>query len=233
MDMQIDPCLIRTERKKRAWSQEHLAEATGLGLRTIQRIEATGIASNESASALAAVLSVPLDRLTSVERGETRPIREARSRPSFVGLGAAVVAGPCTRTDRTRTAVVAAVLAVSVYRFALADDIAMDVGVSLYADGEDEPSQVAMSKLLVEDGAATNLEVDGIARFVITPNVRDDGRVFISVEVFEFDGSDYVKTREPRVLTENGREAEIVFGSSSGNVVRVTLTPGESAEEAG
>ena len=218
MDMQIDPCLIRTERKKRAWSQEHLAEATGLGLRTIQRIEATGIASNESASALAAVLSVPLDRLTSVERGETRPIREARSRPSFVGLGAAVVA---------------AVLAVSVYRFALADDIAMDVGVSLYADGEDEPSQVAMSKLLVEDGAATNLEVDGIARFVITPNVRDDGRVFISVEVFEFDGSDYVKTREPRVLTENGREAEIVFGSSSGNVVRVTLTPGESAEEAG
>jgi hypothetical protein len=116
------------------------------------------------------------------------------------------------------------------FSFAFADDIAIDVGVSVFEEGEDDPSQVAMTKFLVEDGGDTDLEVDGIARFVITPTVRDDGRILINVEVFEFDGSDYVKTREPRVLTENGKEAEIVFGSSSGNVFRVSVTPDQPTE---
>ena len=39
MDVQVDPNLIRSEREKRAWSQEHLAAAAGIGARTIQRIE--------------------------------------------------------------------------------------------------------------------------------------------------------------------------------------------------
>ena len=58
MDMQIDPNRIRTEREHRAWSQEHLAEAAGISLRTIQRVETTGAASFETARSLAAVLGV-------------------------------------------------------------------------------------------------------------------------------------------------------------------------------
>src|SRR5689334_3409612 len=58
MDMRVDPKRIRAERERRAWSQEHLATVSGLGLRTIQRIEKTGAASFESARALAAVLEV-------------------------------------------------------------------------------------------------------------------------------------------------------------------------------
>ena len=42
MDMKVDSSYIKRERERRAWSQEHLAEVTGLGLRTIQRIEKTG-----------------------------------------------------------------------------------------------------------------------------------------------------------------------------------------------
>jgi transcriptional regulator with XRE-family HTH domain len=63
VDMQIDSKRIRSEREKRAWSQEHLAKLTGLGLRTVQRIESTGLASYESVSAMAAVLEISVSEL--------------------------------------------------------------------------------------------------------------------------------------------------------------------------
>ena len=63
MDVQVDGDLIRLEREKRAWSQEHLAGAAGIGVRTIQRIEATGVASYESARAISAALDIPLGEL--------------------------------------------------------------------------------------------------------------------------------------------------------------------------
>ena len=59
MDMRVNAERIRAERTQRAWSQEHLAKVTDLGLRTIQRIEASGSASNESISAIAAALDLP------------------------------------------------------------------------------------------------------------------------------------------------------------------------------
>lgn len=60
MDMKLDHAAIRQEREKRAWSQEHLAGVTGLSLRTIQRIESSGLASFDSASSIAAVYGVPV-----------------------------------------------------------------------------------------------------------------------------------------------------------------------------
>lgn len=56
--MQINTTLMKQERNKRAWSQEHLAQVTGLGLRTIQRIESSGKASNESIASIATVFSM-------------------------------------------------------------------------------------------------------------------------------------------------------------------------------
>jgi transcriptional regulator with XRE-family HTH domain len=63
MDMKLNAAVIRLERDKRAWSQEHLAGVSGLALRTIQRIESTGLASYESTSAIAAVFGVPVTAL--------------------------------------------------------------------------------------------------------------------------------------------------------------------------
>lgn len=67
MEMKIDTQRIKSERAKRAWSQEHLAEAAGLGLRTIHRIEKTGAASLESIKALAAVLELDIEQLCVAE----------------------------------------------------------------------------------------------------------------------------------------------------------------------
>jgi len=67
MDMRVDADRIRLERTNRAWSQEHLANVTDLGLRTVQRIEAGGTASNESISAIASAFEVPVTALLNRE----------------------------------------------------------------------------------------------------------------------------------------------------------------------
>ena len=69
MDVKLDSRIIRAERGKRGWSQEQLAAAAGLGARTIQRIEASGTASAESAKSLAAVFELPLQDLVFTPRG--------------------------------------------------------------------------------------------------------------------------------------------------------------------
>ena len=35
----VDPAVVRKLRESKAWSQDHLAEAAGLSVRTIQRVE--------------------------------------------------------------------------------------------------------------------------------------------------------------------------------------------------
>ena len=55
--------LIQKLRLQRGWSQEQLAEVSGLSVRTIQRLEGGQPASLESSKALAAVFEIDLQRL--------------------------------------------------------------------------------------------------------------------------------------------------------------------------
>lgn len=55
--------LVHTLRLQRGWSQEQLADLSGLSVRTIQRIERGGGASVESLKALAAVFEVDFHQL--------------------------------------------------------------------------------------------------------------------------------------------------------------------------
>jgi transcriptional regulator with XRE-family HTH domain len=90
MEMKIDSKLIRAEREKRGWSQEHLANVAGLSLRTIQRIEKAGSASFESATALASVLSVEVAELRASESAPApnRTIRLSLELPLRLALAA-------------------------------------------------------------------------------------------------------------------------------------------------
>ena len=63
MDMKINAAVVKNLRTKNCWSQQELAIACGLSLRTIQRIEAKGQGSPESIKALAAVFEVEHDTL--------------------------------------------------------------------------------------------------------------------------------------------------------------------------
>jgi transcriptional regulator with XRE-family HTH domain len=95
MDVHVDRDLIRSEREKRAWSQEHLAGAAGIGARTIQRIEATGIASYESVRAISAALEMPVGAL---RREDSSP-----GQPPSAGAASGQPA-PASATVRARAA---------------------------------------------------------------------------------------------------------------------------------
>lgn len=61
--MKINAQLVITLRNRRSWSQEELATAAGLNLRTIQRIESNGAASLQSRKALASAFDVEVNEL--------------------------------------------------------------------------------------------------------------------------------------------------------------------------
>ena len=61
--MKINAELVIKLRKDKHWTQEELAIATGLNVRTIQRIEADATASMESKKALASALEIDIHDL--------------------------------------------------------------------------------------------------------------------------------------------------------------------------
>ena len=64
MALKADANKIKRWREERHWSQEHLAELAGIGLRTVQRIENGEPASRDSLMALAAAFNVDVMALT-------------------------------------------------------------------------------------------------------------------------------------------------------------------------
>ena len=59
--MQINAARVIALRKKSSWSQDELATAAGLNLRTVQRVEASGTASLQTLKAIAAALGADLE----------------------------------------------------------------------------------------------------------------------------------------------------------------------------
>lgn len=66
--MKINAELVIALRTKRAWSQEELSIASGLNLRTIQRIETEASVSLQSKKALASVFGVDIHEFDHVEK---------------------------------------------------------------------------------------------------------------------------------------------------------------------
>jgi len=59
---------VKRFREERAWSQEHLANVSGVSSRTIQRIEGGALASQESLMALANVFGMEVAELIRKKR---------------------------------------------------------------------------------------------------------------------------------------------------------------------
>ncbi|CCO47210.1 putative Transcriptional regulator [Vibrio nigripulchritudo SOn1] len=65
--MEVDKETLKRLRESNAWSQAHLAQVSGISLRTIQRIEKSGIASPESVKSLCATFGVRVNDLKVAE----------------------------------------------------------------------------------------------------------------------------------------------------------------------
>ena len=69
--MKIHAQNLKTLRTRRGWTQQQLAEITSLSLRTIQRIEKTGLISLESLGAVCSVFEIQNSELLCTEEAPT------------------------------------------------------------------------------------------------------------------------------------------------------------------
>jgi transcriptional regulator with XRE-family HTH domain len=218
MEMKVDSSFVRAQREQRAWSQEHLAEVTGLGLRTIQRIEKTGTASYESARSLAAVFEVDVAELRDESvRPEHGPHFRVPLRP-FLAVLAALATG-------------AGVLLFATTSFA--DQVLMDVGVRLNTT---EPGSSAVdtsewfTQMVVDEGTlvpnVNELRLEEL-RFTIVPRLLPDGLILIEMQIFERQGENDVLdllVSSPRLVIRDGEKAEIETGDEARRF-RFSITP--------
>ena len=86
MQYRPDAEKIKRWREERLWSQEHLADLAGLGLRTVQRIENGEPASRDSVMALAAAFNVDAAALTVNPRTAVAERREKKAKKSLAAL---------------------------------------------------------------------------------------------------------------------------------------------------
>jgi transcriptional regulator with XRE-family HTH domain len=87
MDVMINSELLKSLRLKRSWSQEKLANASGLSLRTIQRAESTGTASLETRLVLSTVLGIKPDDLERESNNNQSPSKGAAFGFAGAGIG--------------------------------------------------------------------------------------------------------------------------------------------------
>jgi transcriptional regulator with XRE-family HTH domain len=89
-EMKIDASMVRNLRELRGWSQEQLAEAAGLGVRTVQRVESEGRAAAETRTCLAAAFSVPQSVLSGA-RSTSQRVRNSAG-PTLGLVGTSLIA---------------------------------------------------------------------------------------------------------------------------------------------
>ena len=70
MEMKLDKVKLKQLRESKAWSQSHVAEISGISLRTIQRIEKSGVASLESVKSICATFGIQIDDLSINEESQ-------------------------------------------------------------------------------------------------------------------------------------------------------------------
>lgn len=94
--MKIDQQAVKKLRDSKGWSQEHLANVSGLSLRTVQRVEAEGVASAETKLALAAALGVSTVELTphSQPAGSPSVVHHKNAKHGYAGVALGVI-GAC------------------------------------------------------------------------------------------------------------------------------------------
>jgi len=201
--MQIDGNWIRQQREQRAWSQEHLAQVSGLGLRTIQRIESTGSGSAESALALASVFGTSVKNFAS-------PPKPKRKIGEFRRLAAAgvLVAGGFT--------------AFLIARGAIAEQVELAIGFS------EDGAKLEERSVVVEDGHDLALNLNQSVRAVVTPEkveIAGQDKLVVSFRIYEETiGGDSSLIGSPELLLEEDVNWVLeIDNAPSGKVYRIVV----------
>jgi len=209
MTITIDTQKLKDERKKRAWTQEHLAEVSDLGIRTIQRIEKSGSASPESVRALASCfdLSAPDLVVDSLPN---------QSQPN--GL---------FRLGYPRVALVLSLL-VLIFFYANRPAVANDIKLSFNAVVTAQDDQYEhVGEMTIENGEESQFQMDGVFKVLVSPSDLGNNQVLIALKIFTMTDGDYALVSEPSLITSDGNEAVFSLGlnDENGSQIRVAVTP--------
>lgn len=197
--MQINKTFLRQEREKRAWSQSHLAEVADLSMRTVQRIEQSGVASMESAKALAAALDLELAVLM---ENPTNPIK-----PHWFNH---------PRRWASLSVLLMGIAAVGWLSSAAAEQVTVIMSIK-------SPSgKHSNMHLLNEVGEESEVRLDNQLRVLVTSN-RHGEHMLLSMKVYEFvDGKDQLIS-SPSALIEDDKPASIHIDSPANGKIHLLL----------
>ncbi len=199
MDVKVNAQFIRSERHQRAWSQQHLAEVAGLGIRTVQRVEQTGKASYETVSALAASFELPVDRL--LQDPSPKP-RTVTRRSAVAGMIGAFMAGAATMSIQS----------------VLANDVVLNVDAA-YGDARKQ----AQAEL--RPGETFSLTLGDVHELTVVPSLTADGHISLVFELIDHTGQQPQVISNPVLLTRDGQPAKIVIGEVDDPDFEVSVTP--------
>jgi len=201
--VQIDKNWIRQQREQRAWSQEHLAQVSGLGLRTIQRIESSGSGSAESALALASVFDASVQEFASTPQPMQKSYRFRR----LAAVGLLLVGG---------------VTGLLVARGAIAEQVELAIGF-----GEDGANLYEMS-VVAEEGRDLPLSLNERVRAVVKPEkveIAGQEILAISLRIYEeaIDGESSLIGSPDLLFEKNANWVLEIDNAPSGKVYRIVV----------
>ena len=91
--MEIRPDIVKRLRHQKSWTQQHLADACDVSLRTIQRVEKVGNASNETIMSLCAVFEIDADELKAVPKANNELLETVTVGGQWIPLLVATMLG--------------------------------------------------------------------------------------------------------------------------------------------
>lgn len=201
MDMKINKEIVRRERELRAWTQSHLAEVADLSMRTVQRIERTGDASMESASALAAALNLELVVLMASQDVADVAIPATPRRYklwSALGLiGSSLVALGWWSTAAAEQVMVS---------------LSIERGEQIYSD----------IMLLNEIGKEGEMELENQFRMLVN-TARQGEHLLLSAKIYHFSDGEYRLFSSPTMLVGNEQPASMRVIFPDGQRVNLQL----------
>ncbi|GAB4194791.1 MAG: hypothetical protein Tsb002_26680 [Wenzhouxiangellaceae bacterium] len=201
MQMRVKGYLAKDLREQRAWSQQHLADAAGISLRTVQRIEKAGQASPESTKALASTLGVRADELLEVAAGV-----RAKQRRRQMAIGIPALAGLLVSLTFLATT-------------ATAEPVMLDVSFS------DGTKQLADVQLLTEPGEEASVILDNGWQVSLAPTLTTKGQVRISAKIHEpTDAGTLMLVSAPMLITDHRVPAVVEYTGDNGANLHFTVT---------
>ena len=188
MDMQINIELIKSQRNKRAWSQTHLAEVSGLSLRTIQRIEKTGAASLESVKSIASAFEVSVTDLQGGAVSTTDKMKYKLS--AFIG---------------------AVIISLSSFFVVTATAQSIMVDVELSSSG----SLLSKNQMVNEENEENVIIISDMIKVRFTAENQGDGTILISTKLYDLSKGQETLISSPSLTIEDGETAGIRSGGYS------------------